>query len=68
MNKIKILWLKYQLWREMRPLSPEQKKQLVRRIWWEIDLKNRGTIEQEIRVRIYATKLYKEQIAKRFNN
>jgi hypothetical protein len=65
----KILWLKFQLWREMRPLSPAQKKQLVTRIWWEIEdplMTYKGA--HELRIRIHATQMYKTQLEKRFNN
>ncbi len=69
MIRLKILWLKFKLWREMRPLSPAQKKQLVTRIWWELE-DNLTTYKtaHELRIRIYATQMYKTQLAKRFNN
>jgi len=69
MKTIKILILKFQLWREMRPLSEQQKKQLINRIWWEFSEQwEKKDKVKHIELQIFATQKYKEQIAKRFFN
>jgi hypothetical protein len=66
MNWVKILVLKFKLWREMRSLSEAQKYQLKTRIWWEFE-PNENAIKK-LTLRIYAAKKYKEILEKRFNN
>jgi hypothetical protein len=64
MNWLKMQFLKLKLWREMRPLSPNQKKQLKDRIWW--DFENLEDQTTKMLLRIYATQLYKQKVKQRF--
>jgi hypothetical protein len=60
----KMQFLKLKLWREMKSLSPNQKKQLKERIWWDFeDLEDQTT---KMLLRIYATQLYKQKVKQRF--
>jgi hypothetical protein len=64
MTWLKMQLLKLKLWREMRPLSPNQKKQLKDRIWW--DFENLEDPETKMLLRIYAAQLYKQKVKQRF--
>ena len=60
----KIQLLKLKLWYEMKPLSPNQKKQLTERIWW--DFEHLEDPVKKMFLRIYAAQLYKQKVKQRF--